>query len=170
MSNLIEITSELSQELTKQNLERVYKKIMALVTVGNASPLETHAMAKAIGKVMAQVAKETQADAMLEAQRHHKDDRSIKGAAFAMKNLGRDIKYDQDEEVCRLMGLEQERWTELTKDPEFMSIKQKLKARMDLVKAATENPGAVIVDPETGEQVEPVPVKEKGETIAVSFK
>ena len=141
-------------DFKEENLLTIADNIVGDILEGNTRPLPAYIQAKALTWLAKEIEKRVKDMAMQEAETYGKDDSVFNGAKFQVKSTGERLAYEQDQE--------------------YKELKQKLKAREELLKdayKAYKKNGQVMVDEQTGETVPVVGIKvESQQTISVSFK
>lgn len=133
-------------KFTKEIISDTEQGILQAVEEGVIRPIEAHVWGKALSQIGATITKSTKERASMEVD-EFKDD-NLRGAKIVTANGGADLQYQEDAEWVRL--------------------KEALKAREELIKMATKAKGGQVFD-EDGAQVFPVSIKQRADSIRVTF-
>lgn len=125
-------------EINKKALGEISGAIVDKVSSGEEDALETYIKAKALEVVVANIIKDTKAEALSEAEKYEKSDAKLLGCEFVVKNGASRYSFDHD-------GT----WVEINNKIE--ALKAELKEREKKMIDATRY--AELVDEETGEVV-----------------
>jgi len=147
MLDLITLTSG---QLTKASLDEWAKGMVSLIEEGELNPLEAHAKAKAIMSALKSVIDSTEDLARDEADKYSSKTFEAFGAKVTLKDGAITPDY--------------------TEDPIWAGLKEKVKAREELIKLAFKAKDVEIIDTTTGEVVPKVAPKCAKSSISIQFK
>ena len=138
MKNLINVPKEITKQAIRSEAQRIIDEVMN----GNIDPVRTQLFIRTYEDVIKEVKKGIKNEVILSAEKYVNDESFP--AKVSISETGDRYNYEADQE--------------------YSDIKKALKAREEKLKAACKN-GAPITDKETGELIEPCPVKSYSEVV-----